>query len=308
MKVAIAQIEPDFMNKEGCIDKSAKAVEKAGRKGSKIIVFPETFIPGYPYWRGFTGQGWADYMVEYQKNSVKLPDDIEPIIEVAGKYGIGVVLGVSELDDKPGSLTLYNTIVFVSSGYVGKHRKLMPTHGERTIWGLGDGADIDVYEVDGVKIGGLVCYENHMTPIKSILALKGEEIHAAIWPGYWVAERTTAVKRRFNPSKDKLHLCDIDCAIREYAFETQTFVLSANMYLSQDLLPEGAFDIAAGGSSVVNPSSLYIVEPVFNKEEIIYAELDMEERMLQRLILIAWDTTAGGMSWSLNLKPSEGKV
>ncbi|WP_290596012.1 MULTISPECIES: carbon-nitrogen hydrolase family protein [unclassified Archaeoglobus] len=284
MKVAIAQIEPDYMSKEGSIDRAVKAIEEAGKKGAKIIAFPETFIPGYPYWRGFTGQKWADYMLEYQRNSVRLPQDLSPIMEAAKEGNINVVLGVSELDDKPGSLTLYNTIAFVSSRgeYLGRHRKLMPTHGERMVWGLGDGRDIEAYKTDVGMIGGLVCYENHMTPIKSLLALKGEEIHIALWPGYWVAEKTTAVKRRFDPEKDRIHQCDVDCAIREYAFETQTFVLSANMYLSSDLLPEGAFDIAAGGSSVVNPSSLYIVEPVLNRAEIIYADIDVRERMVTK--------------------------
>ncbi|WP_202319651.1 carbon-nitrogen hydrolase family protein [Archaeoglobus neptunius] len=284
MKVAIAQIEPEFMDKEGCVNRAARAVEKAGKNGAKLIVFPETFIPGYPYWRGITGQRWADYMVEYQKNSVKLPEDIEPVIEAAKSYGVNVILGVSELDKKTGSLSLYNTIAFVSSDglYLGKHRKLMPTHGERTIWGLGDGRDIEVYLSGGFAVSGLICYENHMTPFKSLLALKGEEIHAALWPGYWVAEKTTAVKRRFDPSKDTINLCDVDCAVREYAFETQTFVLSANMFIPSDVLPEGAFDIAAGGSSVVNPSSLYLVEPVFDREKIIFAELDMEERMVTK--------------------------
>lgn len=158
----------------------------------------------------------------------------------------------------------------------------MPTHGERMVWGLGDGRDIEAYKTDVGMIGGLVCYENHMTPVKSLLALKGEEIHVALWPGYWVAEKTTAVKRRFDPEKDRIHQCDVDCAIREYAFETQTFVLSANMYLPSDLLPEGAFDIAAGGSSIVNPSSLYIVEPVLDRAEIIYADIDMQERMVTK--------------------------
>ncbi len=201
-------------------------------------------------------------MVEYQKNSVKIPEDLEPIVEVAKDGEIGVVVGVSELDKTPGSLTLYNTVVFISpeGEFVGKHRKLVPTHGERTIWGMGDGTDLNVHEMK-CSVSALICYENHMTPFKSLLALRGEEVHVALWPGYWVAEKTTAVKRRFDPGKDKISACDIDCAIREYAFETQTFVLSANMYLPPDVLPEGSLDIAAGGSSIVNPSSLYIVEP-----------------------------------------------
>ncbi len=284
MKVAVAQIQPDYMNKDGSIDIAAKAVEKAARKGADVIAFPETFIPGYPYWRGFTGQKWAEYMLEYQKNSVRIPDDLTAVMEAAKDGEIGVVLGVSELDGRAGSLTLYNTIVYISKEgeMLGKHRKLMPTHGERMVWGMGDGRDIEVHNFGKAVVGGLICYENHMTPFKTVLALKGEEVHFALWPGYWVSEGTTAVKRRFDPEKDRIHQCDVDCAVREYAFETQTFVVSANTFMEPDALPEGAFDIAAGGSAVVNPSSLYVVEPVLNREELIFAELNMEERMVTK--------------------------
>lgn len=104
MKVAIAQIEPDYMSKEGSIDRAVKAIEEAGKKGAKIIAFPETFIPGYPYWRGFTGQKWADYMLEYQRNSVRLPQDLSLIMEAAKEGNINVVLGVSELEINPEAL------------------------------------------------------------------------------------------------------------------------------------------------------------------------------------------------------------
>ncbi len=282
VKVAVAQVSPEYMDKEGTIDKACGAIEKAGKKGSELIIFPETFVPGYPYWRGVTpGSRWASFMVEYQKNSVRIPDDTENLCDAARDAGVVTIIGVSEMDFLPGSATLYNTLLFIGPDgeLLGKHRKLMPTHGERMVWGMGDGSDLSTYSTDSGVVGGLICYENHMTPVKSLLALMGEEIHAAVWPGYWAAEKHTANKRRFDPEKDRLTACDIDSAIREYAFETQTFVLSANLYLPSDVLPEGSFDIAAGGSAVVNPSGLYIVEPVFEEETILYVELDPEERL-----------------------------
>ena len=281
VKVAVAQISPEYMDKEGTVDRVCKTIESAGRKGAEFVAFPEMFIPGYPYWRGVTGTRWAEFMVTYQKNSVRIPDDLASILDSAGSAGVNVVLGVSELDSMPGSMTLYNTIVFISSEgrVIGKHRKLMPTHGERMVWGLGDGTDIKVHRTEHGAVGGLICYENHMTLVKSLLALMGEEIHFALWPGYWVAEKHTANKRRFDPESDRIASCDIDSAVREYAFETQTFVISANMYMQSDALPEGSFDIAAGGSAVVNPSGLYVVEPVFEEETAIHAELDPEERL-----------------------------
>jgi amidase/nitrilase len=280
VRVAVAQVSPEFMDREATLDKACKTIEVAGKKGAKLIVFPETFVPGYPYWRGAVGLKWANLMLDYQKNAVRVPEDVESVCESARDAGMALIVGINEMDKNPGSLTLYNTLIFIDSDgrILGKHRKLMPTHRERMIWGMGDGTDIQTYRTDAGVVGGLICYENHMTPIKTLLAVQGEEIHAAVWPGYWVAEKHTANKRRFDPSRDALHLCDIDCAIREYAFETQTFVLSANMFIPPDVLPEGSFDIAAGGSAIVNPSGLYLVEPVF-EERVIFSELDAEERL-----------------------------
>ncbi|WP_052747802.1 nitrilase-related carbon-nitrogen hydrolase [Geoglobus ahangari] len=173
------------MDREGTVDVACKAIEEAGRKGARLIAFPETSIPGYPYWRSATGSRWAEYMVEYQKNSVRIPDDLGSILDSSGDAGITTVIGVSELDTTAGSRTLYNTIVFISSEgeVMGRHRKLMPTHGERMVWGLGDGTDLRTYRTEHGVLGGLICYENHMTPVKSLLALMGEEIQLRAMAG-----------------------------------------------------------------------------------------------------------------------------
>jgi predicted amidohydrolase len=47
-------------------------------------------------------------------------------------------------------------------GLVEKHRKLVPTGGERTVWGMGDGSTLRVVETPSGRIGGLICYENYM--------------------------------------------------------------------------------------------------------------------------------------------------
>ncbi|MEM1626286.1 MAG: carbon-nitrogen hydrolase family protein [Sulfolobaceae archaeon] len=280
IKVAIAQIAPDYMNKEGTINRACKAIEDAAKQGAKLIVFPEAFIPGYPYWRGILPiSKWTEMMVEYYKNSVNVKTDLESIKDISREREISIVLGISEKDPREGSRSLYNSLVFINEKgkITNVHRKVMPTHGERMIWKMGDGTTLRISSLSGIRVGGLVCYENHMNIIKAVLQSMGEEIHIAVWPGYWVQEGHPGAKRRFDPSKDEISKCDIDSAIREYAFEAQAFVVSANMYMPSDLIAEYQFDIAAGGSSVVNPAGLYIVKPQINEEKIIVAEISTDE-------------------------------
>lgn len=282
VKVAAAQLTPIFYDKNEAINKVCKAVEEAGRNGAELIVFPETFIPGYPYWRGVLPiSKWSDLMVQYQKNSLRIPSsDTDLLCEVARNANIYCTIGCTEISERPGSATLYNTILFISNKgeIMGKHRKIMPTHAERTIWGLGGSEYIQVFDTEIGRLGGLVCYENHMTLLKAAMCLMGEEIHCALWPGWWVMEKHSGAKRRIKPEVDSPHLCEIEYGVREYAFETQTFVISVSPYISEDEVPEECrgFNMAAGGSFIVNPSGLPMVEPIFEKETIIYATLEAD--------------------------------
>lgn len=284
VKVAAAQVSPVYMDKEATIDKACKKIEEAGHAGARLVVFSETFIPGYPYWRGLQPiSKWSDLMVEYQKNSLRIPScETEVLGDASKNAGVVTVMGCSETSDRKGSETLYNTILFIGNNgqVLGRHRKLMPTHAERMIWGMGDIGDVKVFETSIGAIGGLVCYEHHMSLLKAAMAIAGEEIHCAVWPGWWVMKRHPGAKKRFRQNEDSPHLCDIEYAIKEYAFENQTFVISVSQYIPDDLLPEECadFNIAAGGSFIVNPAGTYLAEPAFDKETLIYAELDPDDR------------------------------
>jgi nitrilase len=283
VKVAVAQISPVFMDKEGTIDKTCKAIEEAGRNRAQIIVFSETHIPGYPYWRGINPiSKWSENQVTYMKNAVNVPSSETEVLGDASRSAeIISVVGCTEMSDVKWSGTLYNTILFFDDegNLLGRHRKLMPTHGERTVWGQGGARDIRVFDTSIGAIGGLICYEHHMTLLKAALADLGEEIHCALWDGYWIMDWHPGKKRRYHEG-DSYHLCDIDYACREYAFETQNFVLSSCQYIPEEEMPDDTrdFNIASGGSSIINPAGVYLVEPTFNRETILYAELNLDDR------------------------------
>lgn len=296
IKAAVAQFVPVHMNKKATLQKLADLILEAGHNGAQIFVTGETSIPTYPYWRNrFTYSdtdpaitaAWRSVVVDYYEQSVRVDEDLAPVCAAAKKAGVYCVIGVSEQDDLPGSTTLYNTQVLIGrdGAIIGRHRKLVPTHEERVVWGRGDSRDIAVWPTDIARIGALVCYENHMLLPKAALAFLGEEIHCCCWPG-WLGGVS---EHGFSQSTD-LSSSDIDSCIREYAFSTQNFVLSASNYVPKSSIPDsfpfkqyGNWDWAIGGSAIVSPSGRYLAGPVFNEEKILYAELDRAERIRAKI-------------------------
>lgn len=307
-----------FLDKRRTIEKYAALVAEAGREGAQFVVTPETGIPGYPYWRGsftFTDAAsageWREAVLAYHRESVRIDRDLAPLQKAAKAAGAYCVLGVSEQDDRPGSGTLYNTMVFIGKdgSILGRHRKLMPTYQERFFWGMGDAFDLRVFDTDIGRVGGLVCFENHVTLFKAALAAKGEEIHAASWPGYWRYTGEGMSTRDMSGRVGPWHTCDQDSAIREYAFETQTFVVSANMIQPASSVPDdfpyksrSNFASSVGGSAIVNPFGMYLAEPAIGKETIVYADLHMDDRIVAKNIFDPMGHYARWDVVSLNLR------
>jgi amidase/nitrilase len=286
VKVAVVQAAPVFMDKQKTIEKACKLIKEAGRNRAELIAFSEAFIPVYPayYTVGYEtpSHEWRDYMIALQDNSVVIPsEDTEILAQAAKEAGAYVVMGCNELDDRQGSCTVYNTLVFIgkNGSVLGRHRKLKPTFTERIYWGQGDASDIKVFDTDIGRIGGLVCWENHMTLVRAAMIHRGEEFHIAVWPGNWKGGDTKLLQADTSPGGA---LCNLQALIRVHAFEAGAFVLSACGYLTPEDFPERwhhirdgnhiNYDWALGGSSIVNPAGRYLAEPNFEKDAILYAE------------------------------------
>jgi len=286
VKAAVVQASPVFMDKGKTIEKACALIRDAGRNHAEIIAFSEAFIPGYPayYTVGYETppHEWTDYMIALQENSLVIPSDDTRILgEAARDAGAYVVIGCNELDDRPGSQTVYNTLLFIDKNgeVMGRHRKTMPTYTERVYWGMGDASDIRVFDTDIGRIGGLICWENHMTLIRAAMIHRGVEFHIAVWPGNWKRGETQLLVADTSPGGA---LCNLQSLIKVHAFEAGAFVLSGCGYLDSDDFPEKwhyirdgdhiNFDWARGGSSIVNPAGRYLAEPSFEKDAILYAE------------------------------------
>ena len=165
--VAAVQAAPIFLNRDATITKAYTLINEAAQHSAQLVVFPETWVPTYPFWLIGTAKSShkRQTFTRLFQNAVKIPSaQTDQLCDAARNAGTYVVLGVNEVDTEYGHGTLYNTLLFIDhrGRILGKHRKLVPTYLERTIWGRGDGSTLQVYETKLGRIGGLICWENHM--------------------------------------------------------------------------------------------------------------------------------------------------
>jgi len=267
---AAVQAAPVFLDREATIDKACELIDEAGKAGASLIVFPETWVPMYPFWHTTPLVNSAELFARLWKNSVDVPSTSTiKLAEAAKKANAYVVMGINERDTAARG-TLYNTMLwFAPDGKIlHRHRKLMPTFTERTIWGLGDGSDLRVQETPLGRLGGLICWEHQMTLAKYALYAQGEQVHCSLWPAF---------------SSQNDH---IGFGTRQYAFEGACFVVSAcGIVPAKGKLQAELAELtrsANGGSAIIAPDGSYLAGPIFDKEEILYAEIDIERAIREK--------------------------
>ena len=249
--------------------------ERAADSGARLIAFPETWLPHYPMWLDVCERVnlWDDADVKrvfarYLAESVVVGGPAtRQLGELAQRLGATIAIGVSERVDRgPGRGTLFNSLlIFGPDGrLLNHHRKLIPTHTERLVWGLGDADGLGTVDAEGARVGGLICWEHWMPLGRQAMHDSGEDVHVAVWP---------QVK--------EMNLV----ASRHYAFEGRCFVLAAGSLMRARVLPaelptagERLADDALvmhGGSAIIGPDGQYIVPPVYDREDILVATLEM---------------------------------
>lgn len=273
MKVAVAQISPVFLNKEKTVQKACTAIFEAGKNGAKLIVFPEAFIPGYPDWiwliPNSKGAELNKLYVELMNNAISVPDiHTDKLRKAAKDAGINVAIGIHERNTEKSGTSLYNTILFINDrgDILGKHRKLIPTGGERLIWAQGDGSTLRTYDTSAGRIAGLICWENFMPLARMALYEQGAQI---------------LVAPTWDKSPNWLQ------TIQHIAREGGLFVVSACMALKigdvpdefefKKLYPEGREWVNTGNSCIISPKGKILAGPLDSEEGILYADINMEE-------------------------------
>jgi predicted amidohydrolase len=276
IRAAAVQAAPAFLDREATVAKAVSLIEEAGRAGAQLVAFPETWIPGYPAWI-FAAAGWDDQRAkqafgQLQQNAVEVPSPAtDALCRAARSAGAHVVMGMTERDGAGSRGTLFNSLLTISDRgeILGVHRKLMPTHAERIVWGQGDGSTLHVYDTTVGRLGGLACWEHWMPLTRFAMHAKAEQIHVAAWPEVG------------NPELHRL-------ASRHYAFEGRCFSLCvmgaslkggaipAGFALADALGAADDFDQAAGeGTAIFGPDGTTLASCPAGEETIVYADLDL---------------------------------
>jgi len=273
-KLALVQKAPVFMDSKKSSITAVEYINESASNQADIIVFGEGWLSGYPAWIDYSlhmgcwdqkeiKEIWAEMFAD----AVQIPgDEIKVIQEAAKKNSKYVIIGANEAIKKgKGNGTLYNTLLIIDpSGEIAvHHRKLMPTFNEKLVHGYGDAYGLKSITTPHGNIGGLICWEHWMPLTRQAMHDEGEDIHFGLWP---------AVK-----SSHKL-------ASRHYAFEGRCYVVAMGQILHKKSIP-GYLDlkpellnndsdyILDGGSCVIDPNGNFILEPQYEREEIIYVDL-----------------------------------
>jgi nitrilase len=281
VKVAIAQKSPAFMNRDASVARACAAIEEAGRHGAQLVVFPEAWLAGYPYWtEGWDSSlpQWVGGRILFRDNALVVPsEDSERIAHAVRRAGVYVALGCNEMDPRPEVQTIYNSLIFFAPDgtVLGRHRKLMPTFSERLFWGQGDARDLVVFDTDIGRLGGLICGEHVMTLVRACMIAQGEDIHVAVFPGAFELHTGPQLQEPEQAGGFWGHF-----EVRAHALEAGAFVVSGCAVLHEadvaDEFPyKGKMNIgyANGGSEVVAPLGIALAGPVYG-EALVYAELE----------------------------------
>jgi nitrilase len=271
IRVAIAQSAPVYHDKQGSLAKALDLIQQASDQGAQLIAFGETWFPGYPVWLDvcpaaglWNHEPTKRVFAELRQNSISINGpEAKALAQAAGDLGIGIVIGINErVDEGPGRGTLYNSLLtFSPDGRLANHHpKLVPTFTERMVWGNGDGRGLSSATIANTRVGGLICWEHWMPLARTAMHQAGEQVHIAVWP----------------TANEMAQL-----ASRHYAFEGRCFVLAVGLMMpTTDMpaeLPHTVTDtwVERGGSAIIAPDASYIVEPIYDREELIIANLDL---------------------------------
>lgn len=276
--IAVVQAAPVLFNKGACLAKALALIEEAAGHGAELIVFPELFIPGYPYGMTFgftvgsrTEEGRRDWKRYYDASILAGGEEAQALAEAAKKHGVYLSIGISERD--PVTATLYNSNLMISpEGVIMNHRKLKPTGSERVVWGYADRDFFPVMDTPWGPMGSMICWESYMPLARCALYQKGVTLY--------ISPNTND-----NPEWQD--------TIRHIAIEGHCYFINCDMFFTKDTYPDdlaGADEVrrlpetvCRGGSCVIDPSGHAVTDVLWDREGILYAELDMQKVPASRM-------------------------
>jgi len=267
LRVAAAQITPDLDDGDGTLEKVLATIGQAAADGARLIVFPETFVPYYPYF-SFVHPPISigpEHMRLYRNAPAVPGPQMDAVSACARRHGIVVVLGINERDHG----SLYNAqLIFDADGtLLLKRRKITPTFHERMIWGQGDGSGLRAVDTAAGRVGALACWEHYNPLARYALMADHEEIHCSQFPGSLVGP---------------IFAEQMEATLRHHALESGCFVVNATGWLTDAQItrisPDPAMQKGLRGgccTAIISPEGKHLAPPLTQGEGVLIAELDM---------------------------------
>ena len=271
VSVAAVQAAYVLMDREATLAKVETLMADPAVRAAELVVLPEAFVPGTPIWIDSRPiwNGDEQWFAMLADQAVVVPSETTARLGAAArKANAYLVIGVDERE--PSGSTIYNTLLYFDpqGNLLGKHRKLMPTGSERTVWGMGDGSTLDTYPTPFGRLGGLICWENYMPLARFYLYSQGVDVWVAptLAPGDgWIA------------------------TMQHIAREGRCFVIGANPCVRVDQIPADFPDrervwppdldnpewVEPGNTVIVDPDGGILAGPARHEETILVAELDL---------------------------------
>ncbi len=281
LKIAMAQMAPVWLNKSETLKKIENSIVSAAKEDGELIVFGEALLPGYPFWLALTGGAkWntdtnKKLHAHYVSNSICIEKgELDSVRKLAKEYKIAIYLGIMERPEDRGGHSIYASLVYISEN--GKiqsvHRKLQPTYDERLTWSPGDGNGLKVHPLKAFTVGGLNCWENWMPLPRTALYGQGENLHIAVWPG---SDHNTNDITRFIARESRSFVVSVSSLMQKSDFPKDTPYYKEIIKNAPDIL-------ANGGSCIAGPDGEWIVEPVIDKEGLIFQTIDFNRVLEER--------------------------
>lgn len=280
LRVAAVQANYVLLDREATIDRVADLTAAAAQQGAQLVVFPEVFVPGTPIWIDTRPiwDGDDEWFALLLQNSVVVPGPAtDRLAAIAAEHGVWLVVGVEERE--PTGSTIYNTVLYLSPDgeLVDRHRKLVPTGSERTVWGMGDGSTLRVVQTPYGRLGGLICWENYMPLARFHLYAQGVDVWLA--PTLAQGDGWIATMRHL-ARENRMYVVGVNPVL--HVEQVPAELPSRELLIPEAYLEQNGSWIEPGNTVIVGPDGRVIAGPVREREETLIADLDLNAVASQR--------------------------
>ncbi len=240
MKVAIVQNRPEFGNVQENLN---RIEEMLVGKTADLYVLPELFATGYR----FKDMDEAHHYAELVPGGMTT----NFLISLAKKHSAHFIAGLVEID---GDRIFNSSVIVGPHGFVGRYRKIHLFDTEKVCFHAGTEAP-PVFDLNGAKVGVMICFDWRFPETARSLALKGAELIA-------------------HPSNLVLLHCPQAMITR--CLENRVFAITVDRVGDEERI-SGEKLAFIGQSQVVDPDGNILVRASETEEEVHIVDIDLDK-------------------------------